>query len=126
MTKNYDDRTHRYYFQKTRNNGQEIVIIRAEDYDDLANTYRHIENRLYRYQLIHSVARDLTQIMVIVRLVLACLLGLLLPILFTPDGKALPFITFYGMLFLALVLSLFVPSSEVDASEMVDQFIHKK
>ena len=126
MTKNYDDRTHRYYFQKTRTNGQEIVIIPAEDYDELANAYRHMENKLYRYNLIHSVARDITQIMVIVRLLLASLLGLLLPIVFTTGGKTPEFIAFYAMLFLALVLSLFIPNNEVDASEMVDHFIQKK
>jgi hypothetical protein len=126
VTKNYDDRTHRYYFQKTRTNGQEIVIIPADDYDELADDYRHMENKLYRYNLVHSVARDITQIMIIVRLLLASLLGLMLPLLFTSSGKTSAFIMFYAMLFLTLVLSLFIPSNEIDASEMVDHFIQKK
>jgi hypothetical protein len=85
-----------------------------------------MENKLYRYNLVHSVARDITQIMIIVRLLLASLLGLMLPLLFTPNGKTSAFIMFYAMLFLTLVLSLFIPSNEIDASEMVDHFIQKK
>jgi hypothetical protein len=85
-----------------------------------------MENKLYRYNLVHSVARDITQIMIIVRLLLASLLGLMLPLLFTSSGKTSAFIMFYAMLFLTLVLSLFIPSNEIDASEMVDHFIQKK
>jgi hypothetical protein len=126
VTKKYDDRTNINYFKETGVDDEELIVISAKEYNTLADNYLYMGKSLRKYRLAHTVAHDITQLMIIVRLLLASLLGLLLPVLFTPAGKTTAFISFYAMMFLCLVLSLFIPSNEVDASEMVEEFIQKK
>jgi hypothetical protein len=125
VTQKYDDRTDIYFKESRDDDGKEVIVIEKDEYDRLASMYKTMHKKVFRYSVIHQVAYDVTSLLIIVRLLLACLLGLLLPMLFSP-GVDKAFIIFYTMLLLALVLSLFIPGGTVPASELFDKMIYRK
>lgn len=110
ITSKHDKRTGISYTEKEAINGKTYIIIDSDEYNDLATKYKTLNKKLDRYERTHRMASDITRLLLVIRLIIAAVLGLTLPMMFANPSRT--FITIYAMLFMVLFLSLFIPEED--------------